>query len=679
MSSTLSLRATKLWILSGHLGMLALHYTAHAQPIAAAPTDHSTVTHPNIRQQPPPSLMRPAIAKPMAEMLSQWNDLRRNDALPFSAYADFLITNKGWPNEAQLRRTAERNLRPGLDNSSTIVRFFGDQKPTSSAGWLRYAEALASLKRGEEATEAARRAWISGPLREEDEARLLQEFGGILRNLDHDDRMDRFLWLRATDAASRHISRTSLTRRPNFDVRLALLTKAPDASDKLAYATAPVRNDPGFIADYMWWLRNTGQGDIARQFLRDNHPMATYPASPETWLQMLLISARDATRAEDWQTAFDIARRAGSAYPPDTDIRKRPFAERDAYTDLTWLAGTIALNRLNNPSQAAEMFRRYASAAQSSQTQARGLYWAGRAWSAASRLADARSAFEEAAQYIDQFHGQLAAERLGRALRLPPQSVNVAISMEQRAQFEKRSIVRALLALGAEGNWADQSLFVRSLANTISTDADHLLAAELAQRAGRPDLNVLVGRNARSAGLDGFMRTAFPQIDIPKDVAEDWTIIHAISRQESQFDSQAVSRAGARGLMQLMPGTARDTARRLGIDQENLSLFDPQVNVTLGASYFRRMLNNYGGSHVLAIAAYNAGPGNVNRWIRNIGDPRTNMDVLDWIEAIPFSETRNYVQRVLENAVVYDLKNPDRATTQGNAPLSFYLGKSYPG
>ena len=670
----LSLTSVKALILGGLSVIMAAPHPVQAQAAAAPFPGALPTTLPNVSPQPASSVINP-----MTAILSQWTSLRRNDALPFSAYADFLLVHKDWPGDAQLRRTAERALRPDQDNPATIVRFFSDKKPESATGWLRYAEALASLNRSEDTRVAARKAWTSAPLSQVEETRLLQKFGSILREEDHDDRMDRLLWLRATDAAARQIARTSISRRPNFDVRLALLTKAPDVSDRLAYAIAPVRNDPGFIADYMWWLRNTGQATTARQFLRDNHPMATFPASPETWLQMLLISARDAAQAEDWQAAFDIARRAGTAYPPNTDVRKRPFAERDAYTDLIWLAGTIALNRLNEPSQAAEMFRRYVSAAQSSQTQARGLYWAGRAWTAASRPAEARNSFEEAAQYVDQFHGQLAAERLGRVLRLPPQTVSISISAEQRAQFEKRSIVRALLALGEAGNWADQSLFVRSLASTISTDADHLLAAELAQRIGRPDLNVLVGRNARNTGLNDYIRTAFPQIHVPAEQAEDWTFIHAISRQESQFDRQAVSRAGARGLMQLMPGTARDTARHLGIDQENLILFDPQVNITLGASYFRRMLNNYRGSHVLAIAAYNAGPGNVNRWLRSIGDPRTNMNVLDWIEAIPFSETRNYVQRVLENAVIYNLKNPNRATLHGDAPLSFYLGKPYPG
>ncbi len=676
MSSMLSLTSVNRWVLIGLSVMIAVNQSAQAQPVRSAPVDGLVTTMPSSGAPPFPQATP---VNPMATILSQWSNLRANAALPFSAYADFLLTHKGWPAEAQLRRTAERSLRANQDNPATIVRFFNERAPESATGWLRYAEALASLQKHHEATQAARKAWTSAPLTEVDEARLLQQFGGILRIEDHDDRMDRFLWLRTTDAAARHIARSSLTRRPNFEVRLALLTKSPNAADKLAYATASIRNDPGFIADYMWWLRNTGQSATARQLLRDNLPMATYPASPETWLQMLLISARDAAQAEDWQAAYDIARRANSAYPPNTDVRKRPFAERDAFTDLTWLAATIALNRLNQPSQAAEMFRRYVSAAQSSQTQARGLYWAGRAWTAASRTAEARSAFEEASQYVDQFHGQLATERLGQKLRLPLPSLKISISDEQRAQFEKRSVVRALLALGEAGNWTDQSLFVRSLANSISSDADHVLAAELAKRAGRPDLNVLVGRSARNTGLSDYIRTAFPQIDIPAEHAENWTIIHAISRQESQFDRQAVSRAGARGLMQIMPGTARDTARRLGMDQADIVLFDPQINITLGASYFRRLLNAYGGSHVLAIAAYNAGPGNVNRWLRTIGDPRTNMDVLDWIEAIPFSETRNYVQRVLENAVVYDLKNPKRAASQGDAPLSFYLGKSYPG
>jgi soluble lytic murein transglycosylase len=182
----------------------------------------------------------------------------------------------------------------------------------------------------------------------------------------------------------------------------------------------------------------------------------------------------------------------------------------------------------------------------------------------------------------------------------------------------------------------------------------------------------MIGRNARSAGLGDYLRSAFPQVQVPDDVAGSWTMIHAIARQESQFDRQIVSHAGARGLMQLMPGTARETAPVAGLNYDPGSLYDATYNVRLGSTYFGQMMDRYAGSYVLAVAAYNAGPGNVDRWLRTVGDPRSGMDVLTWIEAIPLSETRNYVQRVLENAVVYDnIKSP--------TPLSAYLGKSKPG
>ena len=190
----------------------------------------------------------------------------------------------------------------------------------------------------------------------------------------------------------------------------------------------------------------------------------------------------------------------------------------------------------------------------------------------------------------------------------------------------------------------------------------------------------MIGRSARVNGLDDYIPVAFPVVPVPAGYEANWTFIHAISRQESQFDRAAVSHAGARGLMQLMPGTARETAARIGLDYNVDALTtDTSYNVMLGSTYFQRMLSYYGGSYPLAIAAYNAGPGNVNRWLTANGDPRTgSIDILDWIEAIPISETRNYVQRVLENAVVYETLRPGTNAPPRNA-LSRYLGKSRPG
>ncbi|RZM05133.1 MAG: lytic transglycosylase domain-containing protein, partial [Sphingomonas sp.] len=196
----------------------------------------------------------------------------------------------------------------------------------------------------------------------------------------------------------------------------------------------------------------------------------------------------------------------------------------------------------------------------------------------------------------------------------------------------------------------------------------------------RPDLAVMVGRNAMQNGLTDHAATAFPTVSVPAGYEDNWTIIHAIARQESQFDKTAVSSAGARGLMQLMPGTAREQSGKIGLAYQPAALTtDPNLSIMLGSSYFQRIYANYN-SYPLAIAAYNAGGGNVNKWLRANGDPRTGaVDMVDWIEMIPFQETRNYVQRVVENAVVYDLMNPARAKSTGAARLSWYLGKSRPG
>ena len=570
-------------------------------------------------------------------------------------------------------------IRPGVDSASAIIAYFRKFPPQSPTAFLRYAEALDEQDRREEAADAARSAWTGGALSSDDESRLLTRFGSVLTTAEHDRRMDKLLWARSTTAAARQIGLTSAARRPLFDVRLSLLTKAADAPDRLAYATAGLRSDPGFFVDYMWWLRNTGQSAIARQMLRNSTSLSAFPAAPDVWLQMLLLSAREAAKAGDWQVAYDIASRADTAYAPRTVVRDRSFAERDAYTDLVWLAGTTALNKLNAPADAAKMFQRYAAAAKSPQTQARGLYWAGRALDAAGRRDDAQPVYESAARFFDQFHGQLASERLGRKPALLADTRSLDVSATQRENFNRRSVVKALVALGQSGNWIDQSLFVRSLANGINNDVDHALATELAARVGRPDLNVMIGRNARNTGLAIYVTAAFPQIPVPPELSSSWTIIHAISRQESQFDKEATSRVGARGLMQLMPGTARETAPRAGLAYNYASLGNIPYNMALGTTYFGQLMDMFGGSYVLSVAAYNAGPGNVRKWLRANGDPRTDVDVLTWIENIPLSETRNYVQRVLENAVVYDMLNPARATVRTNTPLSTYLGKRTPG
>jgi soluble lytic murein transglycosylase len=235
--------------------------------------------------------------------------------------------------------------------------------------------------------------------------------------------------------------------------------------------------------------------------------------------------------------------------------------------------------------------------------------------------------------------------------------------------------------LGQLGQWEDQSLFVRALAEHVSSDGERALAAELSGQIGRLDLGVWLARSARNEGTPFYVRAAYPEVQIPPAQTSYWSLAHGIIRQESSFDRAAVSHAGARGMMQLMPGTGREVAGQLGLpyDQARLTR-DPTYNIMLGSHYFQSLMHYWGNNAALAAASYNAGSGNVSKWIKQNGDPRLpGADIIRWIEEIPFSETRGYVQRVLENAVVYDaVKQPYSAAPLSTQPprLSHYLGKS---
>lgn len=618
----------------------------------------------------------------IAGTISQWRALQQSDGLGFSTYASFLIANPGWPGEDRMRKLAEGGINPDSFDPRQVVAFFARFPARTATGHARNAVALMQLGRMDEARVAARSAWVGGSLTPADEARLLSLFGSTFTSVDHDQRADALLWTNDLNGAARMIAYVSPARRPAFQARVAFRRKSPDAAMLMQGADATGANDAGYVADKALWLRDSGNWIAARQYLA-NRPAATYrPSNPEKFYELLLGQARAAANDSQWSYAYGIASKIDDAVPPGTDLSDQPIGVRDDYTSLAWLAGSTAYYNLNRPTDAVTMFRAYASAAKSPQTKSKGYYWAGRAALQAGDAASANSYFAQAGVYPDQFYGQLALERLGRPIPAPATVDRpVPISAAERAAFESRSVVRAVRALGQMGYWEDQSKFARAIANNADSDADHFLAAELAQKIGRPDMGVMVGRRAVSSGLTGYGESAFPRVPVPSQAQYNWTMVHAIARQESQFDRQIVSHAGARGLMQLMPGTAREQAGKLGLSYNPGALNDPSYNILLGSGYFQRMLDYYGGSYPLAVAAYNAGPGNVNKWIAANGDPRVGgADMLRWIEQIPIFETRNYVQRVLENAVVYEAMNPERARFRGTtAVLSRYLGKPTPG
>jgi soluble lytic murein transglycosylase len=621
-----------------------------------------------------------AQADPVANALVEWKRLQQSDNYAFSDYANFLLLHPGWPGEARRRAAAETVLDSGTFAPALVIRFFDKFPPLTSAGRLRFAEALVASGRRGEADEQARRAWRAGQLRAADETRLIGSFSSALGTADHDAREDMLLWQGAIAAAQRQLAFTSANKRPLFEARIAYRTKSADVAIKAAAAEASGRTDPGFIADRARWLRDNNQSPAMRAYLAQPRQMNGFPGDGEKWYEVLLAAARGAAADGQYSLAYQIASQVDDAYPAGTDISALPLGPRDDYTSLVWLAGQIAYYNLSRPRDAMAMFDRYSRGSRSPQTQSKGLYWAARSAEAAGDAAGSQYYFGRAAGFPDLYYGQLANERLGRMLQ-GPVALGKAADPAARDAFYRKETVRAAQLLGTMGNRGDQDLFIRQIAQDAKTDNDHILAAELSRTIGRPDLGVMVGRSALQNGLSDYTAAGYPSVPVPATQQEYWSMIHAIARQESQFNRDAVSHAGARGLMQLMPGTARETAGKLGLSYNPGSLnADTDYNIQLGSTYLQRMLAYYGGNYPLAVAAYNAGPGNVNKWIRANGDPRLpGGDMVKWVEQIPIFETKNYVQRVLENAVVYDLMNPQHARSRGPANLSWYLGKNRPG
>jgi soluble lytic murein transglycosylase len=433
--------------------------------------------------------------------------------------------------------------------------------------------------------------------------------------------------------------------------------------------------DPGWLYNRSRFLRAKGRSAEAVNLLASRGPLPAPPFDPRKWLAEQLAAARSAEASG----AVRIAALVDDTFPAGTDISKQSFLIRDDYTSLVWLGGTRALNSLGDGARAAPLFWRYGAAARTPQTRSKGFYWAGRAMARAGNASEANRYFEMAAAYPDQFYGMLALERLGRPLPALRSAPGIVPTQAEREDFESRPLTAAVREVARESDWPTSVRFFRQIADVAVTEADHVLVADLARQTGRRDLAVILGQQAHIDGYGNFQALSFPIM--PVTPGSNWTFVHAITRQESQFAMNAVSHAGARGLMQLMPGTAREQAGKLELSYEPQSLIgDAGYNITLGDAYFRRMLTYFNGSYPLAVAAYNAGPGNVNKWLRANGDPRNgSIDWIDWIERIPLTETRGYVQHVLENAVVYEAANPARASYQGANPLSHFLGKRYPG
>ncbi|WP_338244236.1 lytic transglycosylase domain-containing protein [Aurantiacibacter hainanensis] len=591
---------------------------------------------------------------PMAAEIARWERLweDRQAQRPFNEYASFLLANPGFPDETTLRARAEQRLREEFVEPGQVLRFFENQEPVTNYAKAHYALALMGQDRA--ASERwALDAWRGGEMSPTAEAALFSMYGSDLTQADHDARMNALLWQRDAEGAARQLDRVSPNKRRIFAARLAILQGGDGATD-----AAGAMADPGYLYNRSRELRQEGRASQAVRNIVDGPELASIPFDQTAWITELLEVARVANTRD----SVKVAERAIEAFEPGYDISGGEYRLRDDYTSLMWLGGTNALWQLGDGASAAPLFYQYGAAARTPQTRSKGFFWAAEAYRQAGNVAEAERHYELAAQYADKFYGLLALDRLGRDVPSFDADPDGEPTLAERQEFLAAPITRAVAEVARDAPWSTGIRFYRSIADQAETVGEHVLVADLAREIGRRDLAVNLADAAMADGHEGFTRIGYPTLDTP--AGTNWTMIHAIARQESQFAENAISHAGARGLMQFMPATAREEARRARVEFSASRLIDdPDYAMQLGSNHIERLISYYDGSYPLAIAAYNAGPGNVNRWLRENGDPRTGqVDWLRWIEEIGYFETKNYVQRVIENAAVYEHLYPDRAS-----------------
>lgn len=583
----------------------------------------------------------------LARLSGEWLAIRSGaPAISFGRIARFLDENPDFRILASLQTRAEEAMLQQRVAPARVLSFFASRAPISGAGRAAQALALKAVGRDVEAGPLVASLWREENLSRDLETRLLAAFAGALTQADHRNRMEMHLFRDNADAAFRSAARAGADHVKLAQARIAVARRSAGAAAALDAVPASLRNDTAFLFAQAQHRRRRQEAESAAQLIAGiTRDPAVLIGGDEWWVERRLI-ARQLLDEGKPALAYQVAAGHGAQ-------------KAQSIIEAEWHAGWIALRFLNDPASAE---RHFAAAAQHAATPislARVSYWRGRAAEALGETDAGRVHYEAAANQPLAYYGQIARAQLGR-FDMPVRTAEA--DSPSGAPHPAAEVAGTLVAAGAG---VQVRALVLELARTLDRDADLLQLAATAQRIGGTRLLVLLGKSAVHRGRP-MDEAAFPVTGLPGFGAVgnpvERAMVFAITRQESAFDAGAVSHAGARGLMQMMLPTARETARRvgLGFDAGRLTS-DPAYNVRLGTAHLGDLIKDWRGSYVLTFAAYNAGSGNVRAWIDAYGDPRkAGVDPIDWVERIPFTETRNYVQRVMENLQVYRTRLGDQ-------------------
>jgi soluble lytic murein transglycosylase len=600
-----------------------------------------------------------AASDPDERLALEWAALRTDPHPPEAALAEFASAHPNWPGNGYIRFRQEADLLVHPLPTSASLQFFAAAPPQSSAGALALARAKAATGHVDEAINAVRELWRDGTFDSWTEGQILREFGGSLIRADHKARADRLLYAENYGPALRAAALAGADETALAEARIGA-ARGPLSPALLKAVPPGLKNDPGLLFARIQDARRSGRTYEAATLIGLAPKDRAALINPDKWWTERRMVARELLDLNEPKLAFEICEKAAR---PD---------EAAAQVDLDFHAGWIALRFLGDAPAAAKWFARAAESADTPLSIARAAYWRGRAAEAMNDVEDAALDYQSAASEPIAYYGQLAAARLGAkrlVLRAP-----VAVA-EGGARDEA---VRAAEALYRDGLDEFGTALAFEAAREWRDEAQMAAMAAVVKRYGEAATQLQFGKIATIRGYD-FDAMAFPSRGVPAFVplahSADLASVYAVARQESEFLWRAASGAGAKGLMQILPATAASTARRAGVQYDPVRLIaDPAFNTQLGAAFLGQVMEDIGGSPELAFAAYNAGPGRVAQWIAAYGDPRNGTaDLVDWIERIPFDETRDYVQRVSENLGVYKQRLADDPPAP--APVSVFAAK----
>lgn len=578
------------------------------------------------------------LSDPAARDVIEWMLLRARQGT-FSEAEDFLERNADWPGLPLLRRRQEA-VMDGSISPERIVAFFQGQAPKTPAGAFLYAEALMKIGQRTAGQAEAIRAWREMPMSEAQERQFLTQYGSTLSDY-HVERLDAMLWAGETEAAVRLYERVPVGWQNLAKARLALRAESTGVDALINAVPESLSSDPGLAYERFRWRLSKGRRAAALELMLARSTSAEALGRPDIWAKRRRALSRDLMEAGQHRQAYEIA-------------ANHHLGSREDAAQLEWFAGFVALRKMNDPQLAIARFKAFDEGVTSPISKGRAGYWLGRAYEAAGDDVQARAFYEFGAGYQTSFYGQLAAERIGAAPD-PRLAGGEVFADWQTASFRNSSVLRAALLLHAAGEKNLAERFMTHLAESLTREEIGQLI-DIALEMKEPHIAVMIGKRAAQAGHElhkGYFAVMPGLEQIAGSVPPE--LVLSIARRESEFDPVVISPAGARGLMQLMPGTAQDMAAVTGQGYSASRLLsDPTYNAQLGTAYLAEMTKQFGNSSVLLTIAYNAGPRRVGQWIERLGDPRSaNVDVVDWIEQVPFRETRNYIMRVSEGLAIY--------------------------